>query len=93
LHKNLDHHLLTIYSEDFRRPKKMENVTLVSVVKAAELPTRSAPLRMAAPPKTSSNEPSLQVKFVSAGLAACMGDLVTFPLDTAKVRLQVPDPG
>jgi len=30
----------------------------------------------------------LGVKFVSAGMAACIADLVTFPLDTAKVRLQ-----
>jgi hypothetical protein len=33
--------------------------------------------------------PSLGVKFVSAGVAACMADMATFPLDTAKVRLQV----
>lgn len=29
------------------------------------------------------------VKIFSAGSAGCMADLVTFPLDTAKVRLQV----
>lgn len=33
--------------------------------------------------------PSLGVKFVSAGLAASIADLITFPLDTAKVRLQI----
>lgn len=33
--------------------------------------------------------PSLGVKFISAGLAACWADMVTFPLDTAKVRLQI----
>ena len=39
---------------------------------------------------TKSNvEPTLKVKFFSAGLAACVGDLITFPLDTSKVRLQV----
>jgi len=32
---------------------------------------------------------SFGTKFVSAGLAACFADLCTFPLDTAKVRLQV----
>ncbi len=32
---------------------------------------------------------SFSVKFASAGLAACFADLITFPLDTAKVRLQV----
>lgn len=32
---------------------------------------------------------SAPVKFVGAGTAACIADLITFPLDTAKVRLQV----
>lgn len=35
--------------------------------------------------------PTVAVKIFSAGTAACVADLVTFPLDTAKVRLQVPD--
>ncbi|XP_028320149.1 mitochondrial uncoupling protein 2-like [Gouania willdenowi] len=33
--------------------------------------------------------PSVCVKVFSAGTAGCVADLVTFPLDTAKVRLQV----
>ncbi|XP_072231230.1 dicarboxylate carrier UCP2-like [Leuresthes tenuis] len=33
--------------------------------------------------------PSAAVKFVGAGAAACIADLITFPLDTAKVRLQI----
>ncbi|XP_077448430.1 dicarboxylate carrier UCP2-like [Stigmatopora argus] len=33
--------------------------------------------------------PSATVKFFGAGAAACVADLLTFPLDTAKVRLQV----
>lgn len=33
--------------------------------------------------------PTAAVKFVGAGTAACIADLITFPLDTAKVRLQV----
>lgn len=33
--------------------------------------------------------PTAAVKFISAGTAACIADLCTFPLDTAKVRLQV----
>lgn len=33
--------------------------------------------------------PTAAVKFVSAGMAGCIADLCTFPLDTAKVRLQV----
>ncbi|TWW74897.1 dicarboxylate carrier SLC25A8-like [Takifugu flavidus] len=33
--------------------------------------------------------PSAAVKFFGAGTAACIADLVTFPLDTAKVRLQI----
>ncbi|KAG7267724.1 hypothetical protein CRUP_031614 [Coryphaenoides rupestris] len=34
--------------------------------------------------------PPLAVKMMSAGMAACIADLITFPLDTAKVRLQGP---
>lgn len=33
--------------------------------------------------------PSAGIKFFGAGTAACIADLITFPLDTAKVRLQV----
>uniref|UniRef100_A0A8C5RL32 Uncharacterized protein n=1 Tax=Laticauda laticaudata TaxID=8630 RepID=A0A8C5RL32_LATLA len=33
--------------------------------------------------------PSAPIKFLSAGTAACIADLCTFPLDTAKVRLQI----
>ncbi|XP_038047820.1 mitochondrial uncoupling protein 3-like [Patiria miniata] len=33
--------------------------------------------------------PTLGMKFISAGLAACIADAGTFPLDTAKVRLQI----
>ncbi|MEQ2217158.1 hypothetical protein XENOCAPTIV_025505 [Xenoophorus captivus] len=32
--------------------------------------------------------PSASIKFFGAGTAACIADLITFPLDTAKVRLQ-----
>lgn len=35
---------------------------------------------------------SAPVKFIGAGTAACIADLLTFPLDTAKVRLQVNKP-
>ncbi|XP_065760547.1 mitochondrial brown fat uncoupling protein 1 isoform X4 [Muntiacus reevesi] len=33
--------------------------------------------------------PTMAVKIFSAGVAACVADMITFPLDTAKVRLQV----
>nr|XP_047903973.1 mitochondrial uncoupling protein 3-like isoform X1 [Anser cygnoides]XP_047903974.1 mitochondrial uncoupling protein 3-like isoform X1 [Anser cygnoides] len=33
--------------------------------------------------------PPAAVKFLSAGTAACIADVCTFPLDTAKVRLQI----
>ncbi|XP_034451152.1 mitochondrial brown fat uncoupling protein 1 [Hippoglossus hippoglossus] len=39
--------------------------------------------------KPSDVPPPLAVKMSSAGLAACIADLFTFPLDTAKVRLQI----
>ncbi|EDS29219.1 mitochondrial brown fat uncoupling protein [Culex quinquefasciatus] len=33
--------------------------------------------------------PAIPVQLLTAGTAACIADLVTFPLDTAKVRLQI----
>ncbi|XP_019956846.2 mitochondrial brown fat uncoupling protein 1 [Paralichthys olivaceus] len=39
--------------------------------------------------KPSDVPPPLGVKMSSAGLAACIADICTFPLDTAKVRLQI----
>lgn len=35
------------------------------------------------------NYGSLPTKMLAAGTAGCLADLMTFPLDTAKVRLQV----
>lgn len=34
-------------------------------------------------------QPSTATKLIGAGIAACIADIVTFPLDTAKVRLQI----
>ncbi|XP_051980746.1 mitochondrial uncoupling protein 3 [Xyrauchen texanus] len=39
--------------------------------------------------KPSDLPPTTMVKFFGAGTAGCFADLVTFPLDTAKVRLQI----
>ncbi|XP_070130515.1 putative mitochondrial transporter UCP3 isoform X5 [Equus przewalskii] len=39
--------------------------------------------------KPSEVPPTTAVKFLGAGTAACFADLFTFPLDTAKVRLQI----
>ncbi|XP_047546299.1 mitochondrial uncoupling protein 3 isoform X2 [Lutra lutra] len=39
--------------------------------------------------KPSEVPPTTAVKFLGAGTAACFADLLTFPLDTAKVRLQI----
>ncbi|XP_038611173.1 mitochondrial brown fat uncoupling protein 1 [Tachyglossus aculeatus] len=39
------------------------------------------------PPPTPTPTPG--VRFLGAGAAACIADLLTFPLDTAKVRLQI----
>lgn len=43
--------------------------------------------------KNANVSPPAVVKVFSAGTAGCVADLVTFPLDTAKVRLQVRAPG
>ncbi|KAG7484385.1 hypothetical protein MATL_G00048900 [Megalops atlanticus] len=39
--------------------------------------------------KPTDQAPSATIKFFGAGTAACIADLITFPLDTAKVRLQI----
>jgi hypothetical protein len=39
--------------------------------------------------KAADMDTPLAVKFLTAGTAACVADAVSFPLDTAKVRLQV----
>lgn len=39
--------------------------------------------------KQSVDDYPLWMKFLTAGTAACIADLATFPLDTAKVRMQV----
>jgi Mitochondrial carrier protein. len=39
--------------------------------------------------KTADVDTPLSVKFLTAGTAACVADAASFPLDTAKVRLQV----
>lgn len=39
--------------------------------------------------KSADLAPTPAVKIFSAGTAGCVADLITFPLDTAKVRLQV----
>lgn len=39
--------------------------------------------------KPGQKEPSILIKFVSAGLAASVAEAVTIPIDTAKVRLQI----
>ena len=38
-------------------------------------------------------KPSLSLQLLTAGTAACIADLFTFPLDTTKVRLQVSGEG
>ncbi|XP_049626089.1 mitochondrial brown fat uncoupling protein 1 [Suncus etruscus] len=44
---------------------------------------------MVAPAEADVPPPTMLVKIASAGVSACLADIITFPLDTAKVRLQV----
>lgn len=74
---------------------QMENIALVSVKVPYHEPV-AHPKRQVFVPQANStvskaptSEPSIGVKFLGAGIAACWADMVTFPLDTAKVRLQV----
>lgn len=41
------------------------------------------------PPAKPKRQPGLGVQLLTAGSAACIADIMTFPLDTVKVRLQV----
>ena len=65
----------------------MENVALVSVDNKSVKPIQRTAVPRAS--FTRHPDPPLPRKLLAAGLAACMADLCTFPLDTAKVRLQV----
>lgn len=75
----------------------MENIALLSVKVPYKQDTNSSRRRVRVYPMPKSKpsgantttELSITAKFLGAGTAACIGDLVTFPLDTAKVRLQV----
>lgn len=49
----------------------------------------SSALIMVSGGRTADLAPTAAVKIFSAGTAGCVADLVTFPLDTAKVRLQI----
>ena len=40
-------------------------------------------------PKPQSRIPGIGIQLLTAGSAACFADLVTFPLDTVKVRQQI----
>lgn len=79
----------------------MENVALVTIPKYLESRAFAVAQPGSRSPKLGKNstlgkgadDPSMGVKFVSAGLAACTADLITFPLDTAKVRLQIQGEG
>ena len=53
--------------------------------------TNTATTRATSPVKRvkKRTQPGLGMQLLMAGSAACVADLITFPLDTAKVRLQV----
>jgi len=79
----------------------MENTTIIgtpAVLSYSQLTppvpvTQPRVMKPATPAKPATAVPtgdiSLPVKFASAGLAACFADVISFPFDTAKVRLQV----
>lgn len=56
-------------------------------------PRSSSPVRQSGLVRKAEWKPSLSVQLVTAGTAACIADLFTFPLDTTKVRLQVAGEG
>ena len=68
--------------------------TTSSTTRSAVTTAASKPIsvRKVAASKTQ-NKPGIGVELLTAGSAACVADLFTFPLDTAKVRLQVSQSG
>ena len=66
---------------------RMENSTL----KAVQTYTAPKPIPTIQKPPVGNAVANLSLKnkLLCAGSAACIADLITFPLDTAKVRLQV----
>ena len=57
---------------------------------AATTTTSAIPIKqIPSPAPLAKKQPGLAVELLTAGSAACVADLFTFPLDTAKVRLQV----
>ena len=78
----------TLHPLKVKQTPKMENAPLVATEKESnQLNLVSIPPPVV--PTMKPGEPSLSAKLLSAGLAACFADMITFPLDTAKVRLQV----
>ena len=58
-------------------------------VTAAQSNQKVIPVSVPVTPKKSPASPGFGVQLLTAGTAACIADLWTFPLDTVKVRLQV----
>ena len=75
------------------RNRILAGMAFVPKVKAAPVTTHipMTPVTQTIKPRKDKVVPktSLAVNFLGAGLAACIAEVVTFPLDTAKVRLQV----
>ena len=61
----------------------------VSVVAPPKVVSPRSPRSSSSSSQQQQSEPGLGVQLLTAGTAACVADLFTFPLDTAKVRLQV----
>lgn len=60
---------------------------MTAATNAAKLPPVSSP--RAVIKSGNQIQPGIAMQLLTAGSAACVADLFTFPLDTAKVRLQV----
>ena len=60
-----------------------------TVSRAGEEETVSLPLASRAHTSQTRRAPGMVQQCLTAGLAACFADLITFPLDTVKVRQQV----
>jgi len=76
----------------------MENTTIVGTPQLlsynqvlCEAPPAKLPTKL--PTKPATSEPSVPIKLASTGMAACFADVVSFPFDTAKVRLQIQGEG
>ena len=73
-------------------PVQIKELQKIMVVATTTATTNGPVVKPAVPKPVVKNRPvtiPIAVQLLTAGSAACIADIMTFPLDTVKVRLQV----